>query len=68
VLTANTSYADFPRLGSILARDRFVPHVLAFRGDRLAFTTGIVALPALAAVLVVVFQGQRRCPDPALRR
>ena len=57
VLAANTSYADFPRLASILARDRFVPHVFAFRGDRLAFSTGIVALSALAGVLVVVFQG-----------
>src|SRR5437667_5447716 len=39
VLAANTAFADFPRLSSILARDRFLPRLFAFRGDRLAFTT-----------------------------
>ncbi|HET9014060.1 MAG TPA: amino acid permease, partial [Thermomicrobiaceae bacterium] len=57
VLAANTSFADFPRLSSILARDRFLPHQFAFRGDRLAFNTGILVLAALAAVLEVGFQG-----------
>jgi amino acid transporter len=47
VLAANTAFADFPRLGSTLARDRFAPNYFQFRGDRLAFTTGIVALAAL---------------------
>jgi len=57
VLAANTAFADFPRLGSILARDRFAPHYFQFRGDRLAFTTGIVVLALLAAVLIVAFGG-----------
>lgn len=57
VLAANTSYADFPRLASILAQDRFVPHMFAFRGDRLAFSVGIVFLSVLAAILLVLFQG-----------
>jgi len=57
VLAANTAFADFPRLGSILARDRFAPHYFQFRGDRLAFTTGIVVLALLSAVLIVAFAG-----------
>ncbi len=57
VLAANTAFADFPRLGSILARDRFAPHYFQFRGDRLAFTTGIVVLGLLSAVLIVAFGG-----------
>jgi amino acid transporter len=57
VLAANTSYADFPRLSAILARDDFIPHLFGFRGDRLAFSVGISALSILAAVLLVVFQG-----------
>jgi amino acid transporter len=57
VLAANTSFADFPRLSSILARDRFLPRLFQFRGDRLAFTTGILALAVLSMVLLVVFNG-----------
>jgi amino acid transporter len=57
VLAANTAFADFPRLGSILARDRFAPNYFQFRGDRLAFTTGIVALAVLSAILIVAFGG-----------
>ncbi len=56
-LAANTSYADFPRLASLLARDNFLPHQFAFRGDRLAFTTGIIFLAVLASILVVAFKG-----------
>src|SRR5437879_13770608 len=54
-LAANTSYADFPRLSSLLARDHFLPHQFAFRGDRLAFSTGIIFLAILAIILLVVF-------------
>jgi hypothetical protein len=54
-LAANTSFADFPRLSSFLARDGFMPRQFAFRGDRLAFSTGIVALAAVAMVLLVAF-------------
>jgi len=56
-LAANTSYADFPRLSSLLARDHFLPHQFAFRGDRLAFSIGIVALAILSSLLLVVFKG-----------
>jgi amino acid transporter len=55
VLAANTSFADFPRLSSFLARDGFLPRQFAFRGERLAFTTGIIALSAMAILLMVVF-------------
>jgi amino acid transporter len=58
VLAANTSFADFPRLSSFLARDGFMPRQFAFRGERLAFTTGIVALAGLAIVLIVSFQAR----------
>jgi amino acid transporter len=57
VLAANTSFADFPRLGSILARDRFLPRAFYFRGDRLAFTSGVLALAILAVLLLIVFAG-----------
>ena len=54
-LAANTAYADFPRLGSILARDRFLPHQFLFRGDRLAFSNGILVLGGASVFLLVVF-------------
>ena len=57
VLAANTAFADFPRLSSILARDGFLPRVFQFRGDRLAFSYGIVVLAAIAVLLVVAFSG-----------
>jgi amino acid transporter len=57
VLAANTAYADFPRLASLLARDNYAPKQLAFRGERLAFSNGILILGALSALLIVVFAG-----------
>ncbi len=57
VLAANTSFADFPRLGSLLARDRFLPRQFATRGDRLVFSNGIVILAIFASLLVVAFAG-----------
>jgi amino acid transporter len=57
VLAANTSYADFPRLSSILARDRFMPRQLATQGDRLVFSNGILILSGSAIVLTVIFGG-----------
>ena len=57
VLAANTSYADFPRLSSILSRDRFVPRQFANQGDRLVFSNGILILSGFAVLLIVVFQG-----------
>ncbi len=57
VLAANTAFADFPRLSSILAGDRYMPRQFAARGDRLAFSNGIIALAMLAMVLVWLFRG-----------
>jgi amino acid transporter len=58
ILAANTSFADFPRLSSLLARDGFMPSRFAFRGERLAFSTGIVALAALSIVVLAAFGGR----------
>jgi amino acid transporter len=55
ILAANTAYQDFPRLASILARDRFMPRQFLNRGDRLVFSNGIVVLAGLASALIVVF-------------
>ncbi len=57
-LAANTSFAAFPRLAAILATDGFMPRQFAFRGDRLAFSWGIVALGVVAASLVALFHGE----------
>lgn len=56
ILGANTAFADFPRLSWFLARDKFLPHLFSHQGDRLAFSTGIIALAVLAALLIVAFQ------------
>lgn len=58
ILAANTSFADFPRLFSILARDKFAPRQLANLGDRLVFANGIIILGMLSAVLVITFRGE----------
>jgi amino acid transporter len=57
ILAANTAYADFPRLSSIIARDGFLPRQLANRGDRLVFSNGIVFLAIAAGALIVAFGG-----------
>ena len=57
VLAANTAYADFPRLASILAHDRYLPRQLMNQGDRLAFSNGIIGLSLSAALLLVVYGG-----------
>ncbi|HYE79635.1 MAG TPA: APC family permease, partial [bacterium] len=57
VLAANTAYADFPRLSSIIARDGYLPRQFANRGDRLVFSNGIVFLAVTAGVLLVAFRG-----------
>jgi amino acid transporter len=56
-LAANTSFNAFPRLAAILARDGYMPRQMSFRGDRLAFTSGIVILSILAIALLVAFGG-----------
>lgn len=57
ILAANTAYADFPRLSSIIAGDGFLPGQLANRGDRLVFSNGILFLAVVASILVVAFKG-----------
>ena len=57
ILAANTAYNGFPLLGSILARDRYLPRQLHTRGDRLAFSNGIIVLAVIAGVLIYAFGG-----------
>jgi len=56
-LSANTSFADFPRLCRMIARDDYLPHSLATRGRRLVFSQGIWALAILAGLLLILFRG-----------
>ena len=56
VMAMNTAFADFPRLSALLARDGYLPRQLTFRGSRLVFSTGIIALSVIASLLVVIFQ------------
>jgi amino acid transporter len=58
VLASNTSFNAFPRLAAILAEDAYFPRAFAFRGDRLAFSTGIFVLAAVAAALLVAFDAK----------
>lgn len=57
VLAANTAFSDFPRLAYFLARDKFLPHQYSFKGDKLAFSWGIVTLAVLASILIIAFDG-----------
>lgn len=56
-LAANTSFADFPMLSSLMARDGFLPRYLALRGDRLVFSNGIIILGVISGILIVIFDG-----------
>ncbi|MCW5878112.1 MAG: APC family permease [Anaerolineales bacterium] len=56
LLAANTGYQDFPRLGSFLARDGFLPRWLQNRGDRLVFNSGIYVLAIFSSIIVIAFQ------------
>jgi amino acid transporter len=58
VLAANTAYSDFPRLSYFLARDRFMPRQFTFRGDRLAYTTGIITLGIFSATVLAIYAGE----------
>ena len=64
VLAANTAFADFPRLSGILANDGYMPRQLAARGDRLAFSNGIIALGTIALGIVWIFRGQTNALIP----
>jgi amino acid transporter len=57
VLAANTAFADFPRLASIVSRDRFLPRQFMNQGDRLAFSNGILILALFAGILILAFGG-----------
>ena len=63
-LAANTAYADFPRLSSIIAHDGYLPRQLANRGDRLVFSNGVIVLAAAAAALIVAFGGKTNALIP----
>jgi amino acid transporter len=56
IMAANTSFADFPRLSAFAAADGFLPRQLTYRGSRLVYSRGIVALALLASLLIVIFQ------------
>ncbi len=56
IMATNTSFAGFPRLSALLGEDGFLPRQLAFRGSRLVYSRGIMALAAIASLLVVIFQ------------
>ncbi len=58
ILAANTAFSDFPRLAFFLARDKYLPRQFTFRGDRLAYTTGIVTLGILSGVMLAGFGGE----------
>jgi amino acid transporter len=64
ILAANTAFADFPRLSSILARDRFLPRQLSNLGDRLVFSNGIILLAGAAGLLIIVFDGDTHALIP----
>jgi amino acid transporter len=55
ILAANTAYQDFPRLSSILAKDRYMPRQFMNRGDRLVFSNGVIILALLAGILIYLF-------------
>ena len=64
VLAANTAFADFPRLSGVLAMDGYMPRQLAARGDRLAFSNGIITLGVIAAIILAIFKGQTNALIP----
>src|SRR5205814_3408771 len=56
-LSANTAFADFPRLCRAIAQNNYLPHVFGYRGRRLVYTYGIVVLALLSCFLLVIFGG-----------
>ncbi len=56
ILAANTAFAGFPRLSAMLASDGYMPRQLTYRGSRLVYSYGIVALAAVASILIIIFQ------------
>ena len=66
-LSANTAFADFPRLTRAIALDDYMPHVFLLRGRRLLYSWGIYVLVALTALLLIIFRRRHRPADSALR-
>ena len=64
LLAVNTSFAGFPMLASIMAKDRFLPRQFASLGDRLVFSNGILILAGLSCVLLVLFGGSTHALIP----
>jgi amino acid transporter len=64
VLAANTSFNGFPRLAAVMSEDHYFPHQFGYIGDRLAYTTGILVLSALAIALIVLFNGSTHALIP----
>jgi amino acid transporter len=64
ILAANSAFAGFPRLASILARDSYMPHQMAMMGDRLVFSNGIIILGFLSCLLIVLFHGETHALIP----
>jgi amino acid transporter len=58
LLAANTSFAGLPALASVMARDRYAPHIFSFRGDRLGYSNGIMVLAAMSIALLVLFNAE----------
>ena len=56
IMAANTAFADFPRLGALVAKDGFLPRQLTYRGSRLVYSSGIVALAIIASIILIIFQ------------
>lgn len=56
IMAANTAFADFPRLGALVAKDGFLPRQLTYRGSRLVYSRGIIALALIASVILIIFQ------------
>jgi amino acid transporter len=64
VLAANSAFAGFPHLASIMARDGYMPHQMASFGDRLVFSNGIIILGVLAGLLILLFHGDTHALIP----
>ena len=56
IMAANTAFADFPRLSALAAKDGFLPRQLTYRGSRLVYSRGIIALAVIASVLIIIFK------------
>jgi len=56
IMAANTAFADFPRLGALVAKDGFLPRQLTYRGSRLVYSSGIVTLAVIASVILIIFK------------